>query len=42
MMKYVRVMFGTKSHAGGFEGKINEINETDHWNPNADKPEDFG
>lgn len=42
MMKYVRVMFGTKSHAGGFEYKINEINETDNWNPNADKPEDFG
>lgn len=42
MKKYMRVMFGTKSHAGGFEYKINEINEASNWNPNADNPEDFG
>lgn len=42
MKKYMRVMYGTKSHAGGFEYKINEVNETNHWNPNASNPEDFG
>lgn len=42
MKKYMRIMFGTKSHAGGFEYKINEINEASNWNPNADNPEDFG
>lgn len=34
--------YGTKSHAGGFEYKINEVNETDNWNPKANNPEDFG
>lgn len=42
MQKYMRVMYDTRSHAGGFEYKINEINETDNWNPNADNPKDFG
>ena len=42
MKKYMRVMFGTKSHAGGFEYKIDEINETENWNPTASNPEDFG
>lgn len=42
MQKYMRVMYGTKSHAGGFEYKINEVNETDNWNPKANNPEDFG
>lgn len=42
MQKYMRVMYGTKSHAGGFEYKINEENETDNWNPKADTPEEFG
>lgn len=42
MEKFVRVMFGTKSHAGGFEYKIDEINETDNWHPMADNPEEFG
>lgn len=42
MKKYMRVMFGTKSHAGGFEYKINEVNETNNWNPKADTPENFG
>ena len=41
-MKYVRVMDGTKSNAGGFEYKIDEVNETTHWNPNADNPKDMG
>lgn len=35
-------MFGTTSNAGGFEYKINKINETDNWNPNANTPEEFG
>ena len=42
MSKYMRVMYGTKSHAGGFEYKIDEVNETDNWNPKADNPKDFG
>lgn len=28
--KYMKVMYGIKSHAGGFEYKINEINEADN------------
>lgn len=42
MKNYMRVMYGTKSHAGGFEYKINQINETDNWNPKAKTPEEFG
>jgi len=42
MQKYVRVMYGTKSHVGGFEYKINEINEAKNWNPSVTNPEDFG
>lgn len=42
MKKYMKVMYGTRSHAGGFEYKINQINETENWNPNANNPEDFG
>ena len=41
-MKYMRVMYGLRSHAGGFEYKLNEVNETSNWNPNASNPEDFG
>lgn len=40
MQKYVRVMDGTKSNAGGFEYKLEEINIATNWNPNemeADK-----
>lgn len=32
--KFVRVMNGTYSHAGGFEFKIGEINVAKNWNPN--------
>ncbi len=42
MPKYMKVMYGTKSHASGFEYKINEINETDNWNLKANNPKDFG
>ena len=41
-MKYVRCMDGLKSNAGGFEYKLDEINETDNWNPYADNPKDMG
>lgn len=40
--KYMRVMYATKSHAGGFEYKIDEVNETENWNPLASNPEEFG
>lgn len=42
MKQYMRVMYGTKSHAGGFEYKINEVNEAKVWNPKANGPKDFG
>lgn len=42
MKRYMKVMFDTKSDAGGFQYKINEINETNPWNPLADNPKDFG
>ena len=42
MQKFVRVMDGLKSNAGGFEYKLDEVNIADKWNPNAEKPEEFG
>ena len=42
MGKFYRVMFGLKSHAGGFDYKLGEVNETSDWNPEADDPKDFG
>lgn len=42
LKKYMRVMYGTKSHANGFEYKINEVNIADNWNPSANNPKDFG
>ena len=41
-MKYVRVMDGLKSNAGGFEYKLDEVNIATNWNPKADTPEEFG
>ena len=38
MQKFVRVMDGLKSNAGGFEYKLDEINIADKWNPNAENP----
>ena len=32
--RYVKVMFGNKSGANGFEYKIGEVNVTEYWNPN--------
>ena len=42
MQKYVRVMDGTKSNAGGFEYKLDEINYSDNWNPNETEPDKMG
>ena len=43
MFEYVKVMFGTTSGAkSDFEYKINEVNESNNWNPNAKNGRDFG
>ena len=42
MNKFVRVMDGTKSNAGGFEYKIDEVNISNDWNPNEFHPEKMG
>ena len=42
MIKYVRVMDGLKSNAGGFEYKLDEINVAEKWNPNNLEPEEMG
>jgi len=42
MSKFVRVMDGLKSNAGGFEYKLDEINVTDNWNPKETEPEKVG
>ena len=42
MSKYVRVMDGLKSNAGGFEYKLDEVNETDNWNPTETEPDKVG
>lgn len=41
-MKYLRVMDGVRSNAGGFEYKIDELNETTNWHPTADNPKEMG
>lgn len=43
MSKYVKVMFGTTSGAKkDLEYKVNEVNVSNNWNPNAEKGRDFG
>ena len=42
MPKYVRVMDGLKSNAGGFEYKLDEINIAEKWNSNSLDPEEMG
>lgn len=42
MKKYVRVMDGIKSNAGGFEYKLDEINISNIWNPNENEPDKMG
>ena len=41
-MKYVKVLDGIKSNAGGFEYVIDEINIAKTWNPKAKTPEEMG
>lgn len=41
-MKYVKVIDGTKSSAGNFEYKIDEVNIAEVWNPKADNPKEMG
>ena len=42
MKKYVRVMDGTKSNAGGFEYKLNSVNIAKKWNPREFEPDKIG
>ena len=42
MKKYMRIMDGQKSNAGGFEYKLDSINETDNWHPEEIEPEKMG
>lgn len=42
MKKYLKVMFGKKSGANGFEYKENEVNVADIWNPSTFEPKDMG
>ena len=42
IMKYVRVMDGLKSNAGGFDYKLDEENIAGVWNPNEIEPEKMG
>lgn len=42
MSKYLRLMDGNKSNAGGFEVKTDEIVVADKWNPNTMEPSEMG
>ena len=42
MSKFVRVMDGIKSNAGGFEYKLDEINISINWNPEELEPDKMG
>lgn len=42
MNKYVRVMDGLKSNAGGFNYKLDEVNIADKWDPTTFEPEIMG
>ena len=42
MEKYLKVLDGTKSNAGEFNYKINEVNVADNWNPLKEEPEQMG
>ena len=41
-MKFVRVMDGLKSNAGGFEYKLNEVNISEYWDTSTLDPEKMG
>jgi len=40
--KYVRVMDGLKSNAGGFDYKLDEVNVSNNWNSKELEPEKMG
>lgn len=42
MIKYVRVMDGLKSNAGGFDYKLDEVNVSDKWDTTTLEPEQMG
>lgn len=42
MNKYVKVMDGLKSNAGGFNYKLDEVNVADNWNPKSLEPDEMG
>lgn len=42
MSKYVKVMDGVKSNAGGFKYKIDEVNIANLWSPSATEPDEMG
>jgi len=42
MSKYVRVMDGLKSNAGGFNYKLNEVNVSEKWDTSTLEPEKMG
>lgn len=42
MSKYIRLMDGNKSNAGGFEIKLGVINTTDKWDPTTSDPAMMG
>ena len=42
MSKYVRVMDGAKSNAGGFEYKLDKVNIAKLWNPKTMEPDKMG
>lgn len=42
MKRYMRVMDGTKSNAGKFKYKLDEINVSNTWNPNENEPDKMG
>ena len=42
MNKYVRVMDGLKSNAGGFNYKLDEVNISEYWDISTLEPEKNG
>ena len=42
MGKYIKLIDGLKSNAGGFEYKIDEVNVADNWNPTTYDPASMG
>lgn len=41
-MKYVKVMFSTKSRYNNYQYKLGEVNNAPSWNPNGKTPEEMG